>query len=48
MVDAYVDAQMAHFDISPDLSVNFAPAVINSQTSGWKRPAYGLQWTLTF
>lgn len=48
MVDAYVDAQMAHFDISPDLSVDFAPAVINSATSGWRRPSYGLQWTLTF
>lgn len=48
MVDAYVDAQMAHFDVSPDLSVDFAPAVINSNTSNWRRPSYGLQWTLTF
>lgn len=48
MVDAYVDAQMAHFDVSPDLSLDFAPAVINSNTSNWRRPSYGLQWTLTF
>ena len=48
MVDAYVDAQMAHFDVSPDLSLDLAPAVITPQNQSWKRTSLGLQWTLTF
>lgn len=30
MVDAYVDAQLAHFDISPSLSMDVAPALMNT------------------
>lgn len=49
MVDAYVDASMAHFDISPDLSLDLAPAVITPATApDWKRTALGVQWCLTF
>ena len=48
MVDAYVDAQMAHFDVSPDLSLDLAPAIITPQNQSWKRTSLGLQWTLTF
>lgn len=49
MVDAYVDASMAHFDVSPDLSLDLAPAVIvNDRYPSFKRTAIGLQWSLTF
>ncbi len=46
MVDAYVDASMTHFDISPDLSMDLAPAMIISPSS--RRPALGLNWAFTF
>ena len=49
MVDAYVDASMAHFDISPNLSLDLTPAVIIPTTApSLKRTALGLQWCLTF
>jgi len=46
MVDAYVDASMAHFDISPSLSMDVAPAFIPESRD--KLPGVGLQWALTF
>lgn len=46
MVDAYVDASMAHFDISPNLSMDVAPAVMVSP--GWRSPSFGLNWAFTF
>lgn len=46
MVDAYVDASLAHFDITPDLSVNWAPAVIPDARN--KFPSVGLQWAFNF
>ncbi len=46
MVDAYVDASLAHFDISPDLSLDWAPAVIPDSRN--KMPGVGLQWAFTF
>ncbi|WP_303031406.1 DUF5683 domain-containing protein [uncultured Duncaniella sp.] len=49
MVDAYVDAQLAHFDISPSLSVDVAPALMNNDIrNGTSRPSLGLYWALTF
>lgn len=45
MVDAYVDAQLAHFDISPDLSMDVAPALIPDSRN---HPGIGLQWAFTF
>lgn len=45
IVDAYVDASLAHFDISPDLSMEVAPAVILDTRT---RPGLGLQWALRF
>lgn len=46
MVDAYVDASLSHFDISPQLSMDVAPALI--QDSRGKLPSVGLQWALSF
>ena len=46
MVDAYVDASLSHFDISPDLSMDVAPAMfIDGRNS---RPSIGLVWAFTF
>lgn len=46
MVDAYVDASLSHFDISPDLSIDITPAVIPDARS--KLPGVGLCWALNF
>lgn len=49
MVDAYVDAQLAHFDISPSLSMDVAPALMNNDLrNGSSRPSIGLYWALNF
>ena len=34
MVDAYVDASLYHFDISPDISMRIEPAVISTSPFG--------------
>lgn len=46
MVDAYVDASLAHFDITPDLSLDWAPAVIPDGRN--TLPSVGLQWAFNF
>ncbi len=46
MVDAYVDASLSHFDISPDLSMQVAPALIPDSRT--KLPSVGLQWAFNF
>ncbi len=46
MVDAYVDASLSHFDITPDLSMQVAPALIPDSRD--KLPSVGLQWALNF
>lgn len=46
MVDAYVDASLSHFDISPDLSMNVYPAIIDANQNGV--PSVGLSWALNF
>ena len=46
VVDAYVDASLAHFDISPDLAVNWSPSIIPD--SRGQLPAFGLNWSLCF
>ncbi|MDE6396184.1 MAG: hypothetical protein K2K84_02820, partial [Muribaculaceae bacterium] len=46
MVDAYVDASLSHFDISPDLSMDIAPALM-PQSRGLS-PAFGINWSLNF
>lgn len=46
MVDAYVDASLTHFDISPDLSVDLNPTLIPDARNSV--PGVGLQWALSF
>lgn len=46
MVDAYVDASLSHFDITPDLSVDVSPAVFLDGRN--TKPSVGLLWALTF
>lgn len=46
MVDAYVDASLAHFDISPDLSLDWSPAM-NINPSD-RKVNLGLNWAFTF
>ena len=51
VVDAYVDASLSEFDISPDLSFHFSPAIFNGQENGqnkFSKPAVGLQCGFTF
>lgn len=45
MVDAYVDASLAHFDISPDLAVDWSPAMMINPS---RKISLGLNWALTF
>lgn len=46
MLDAYVDASMTHFDISPDLALDVAPGVMLDPGRG--RLSLGLNWAFTF
>ena len=47
MVDAYVDASLAQFDVSSDLSMNVSPQII-APTDHSSRPSFGVQWSLNF
>lgn len=46
MVDAYVDASLSQFDITPELAIRWSPAVIPDSRNGL--PGVGLQWALRF
>ena len=46
MVDAYVDASLTHFDITPDLSMDLTPQLIID--SRGQKPGIGLAWALNF
>lgn len=45
MVDAYVDASLAHFDISPDLSIDWSPSMTVDPA---RKISVGLQWAFNF
>lgn len=47
MVDAYVDAELTHFDISPQLSLNIQPTVFMPLRWG-DPPSVGMLWAFTF
>ncbi|MDE7397781.1 MAG: hypothetical protein K2M98_08655 [Muribaculum sp.] len=46
IVDAYVDASLTHFDISPDISLDMAPTIIPDARAS--HPGFGLVWALNF
>lgn len=46
MVDAYVDASLSHFDITPDLSIDITPQLIPDARH--TLPGIGLSWALNF
>ena len=49
IVDAYVDASMAHFDISPDLTLDVSPTAIdNGVVGGGRLPSLGVQCAISF
>lgn len=48
IVDAYVDAELSQFDISPDLSMQLEPAVLNSSGVASPSAAYGVGCSLKF
>lgn len=50
VIDAYVDASLSEFDISPNLSLRVEPTVINNNTerNPLKSSAVGLQCSLNF
>lgn len=50
IVDAYVDAQLFDFDISPDLSMRLAPAVLHEGGYGnnYSGNPLGFRWTVNF
>lgn len=47
MVDAYVDASLSHFDITPDLSLDLSPQLMINDPR-ISKPAIGVMWALTF
>lgn len=48
MIDAYVDASLAHFDISPDLTLEVKPAVMSSDTGLNQSASWGLRCAFNF
>ena len=46
IIDAYVDAQLAHFDISPDLSMDITPGFYTEPLT--RKYSIGLNWAFTF
>ena len=48
VVDAYVDAELSNFDITPDLSMRVEPTVIDSRTSNSSRRSVGVQCSFRF
>lgn len=46
MLDAYVDASLSHFDLSPDLSLDVQPAMMRVPRD--PKPALGMSWALNF
>ena len=48
VVDAYVDAELSNFDITPDLSMKVEPAVIDNRINNSSNRSVGLQCSFRF
>ncbi|MEA4916455.1 DUF5683 domain-containing protein [Proteiniphilum sp.] len=49
IVDAYVDAQLFDFDMSPDLSMRMTPVIMREERAQkMGSTSYGLQWSFNF
>ncbi len=52
VVDAYIDAELSSFDISPSLSMNLQPAIISTQAFGttglFGNQSYGIKYNILF
>ena len=53
IIDAYVDAELSNFDITPDLSMRIEPTIINNNTNTsnnniLQNNSVGLQCKFTF
>lgn len=48
IIDAYVDAQLASFDISDDINLSLTPQMIHSGRIGTAENYYGLNCNITF
>ena len=50
IVDAYVDAQLSDFDVSPDLSMKIAPTLINNANlqQGGLNASLGMKFKVNF
>ena len=47
VIDAYVDAELSNFDITPDLSMRVEPAIINDQFHS-RNKSVGVQCSIRF
>ena len=48
VIDAYVDAELSYFDITPDLSMKVEPAVIDNRIDNFSNRSVGLQCSFRF
>lgn len=48
IVDAYVDAQLFEFDVSPDLSMRVEPAILKKTDSNYLANSYGFSFSFSF
>ena len=48
IVDAYVDAQLFEFDVSPDLSMRVEPVIFKKTDSNYLANAYGFKLNFAF
>jgi len=48
VIDAYVDAELSNFDISPDLSMRVEPVIFNNGTGLKSKQGVGVQCSITF
>ena len=47
IIDAYVDAELSNFDITPDLSMRVEPVLFDSQQNT-RNKSVGVQWSFRF